>query len=119
MLEIGDRLHVGGGYDMEPKWLHGGIGYTGTVKEFFFVANIKDRNEVALVQLDAPLSFEGVTSSQAMLSLRYVGATWADTENCHVMLCTRKPAENEPLWWKDKLSFAWAESHARYKKIST
>jgi len=119
VLKQGDRIHIGGGYDQEPAWLKGGSGYTGVVQEFFFVSNVVDKNEVALVQLDAPLSFNEITASQVMLSLRYVGARWGDNETCHVTLCTRKPGEHERSWWEDKRSFSWVESHAGYKKIST
>ncbi|MFZ5841795.1 MAG: hypothetical protein ACOY3E_02755 [Pseudomonadota bacterium] len=88
MLKIGDRIHIGGGYDMEPAWLNGGSGYTGTVLEFL---ESESEKTTVLVELDAPLSFNQVTSSEVLLSLRYVGAKWTEQETCHVTLCAKKP----------------------------
>jgi hypothetical protein len=118
VLKVGDRVHVGAGYDMEPEWLQGGTGYTGTVEEFLTVINTGRKDETAIIRLDAPLSLQGVTASMLQLSLRHEGARWADTGSCHAVLCAQRPPQDRDDWFRDKAHFAWVESHATYKKIT-
>lgn len=48
---VGDRVVVHGGYDMDPDWLLGGDGYTGTIREL--------TPQTAAVELDDKLELEG------------------------------------------------------------
>ena len=72
-LKIGDRIQIGGGYDMEPQWLNKNQHYTGVVKAF-----IPGQNDspAAVVKLDEPITFEEIKGDIIVLELRYVGAKW-------------------------------------------
>jgi len=111
-LNIGDRIEVGGGYDMEPRWLNGKQHYFGTVRKF-----IPGQNETpaAVIELDENISFEEITGKTLILELRYVGAKWKDKETVHVELCDFEPEEKS---WQDRKRGKWVESHASYKKIN-
>ena len=112
-LNIGDRIEVGGGYDMEPGWLNGKQHYSGTVRKF-----IPGQNETsaAVIELDEKISFQEVTGKTLILELRYVGANWKDKETVHVEVCDFEPEEKA---WQDRKRGKWVESHASYKKIKS
>jgi len=110
-LKIGDRIQIGGGYDMEPKWLNEKENYTGVVKAF-----IPGQSEslAAVVELDEDIKFDDIVGNMIVLELRYVGAKWKKSEIVHVELCDFIPEEKS---WKDRRQGKWVESHALYKKI--
>ena len=93
MLSIGTRLHLSGGYDFEPRWLTHGDHHLGTVIAFIPGQNAQP---AAVVKLGAPITVEGTTGDIVVLELRYVGATWKETETVHVELCEFNP---EPKAW--------------------
>jgi len=111
-LKEGDRIQIGGGYDMEPEWLGGRQHYYGTVKGF-----IPGQNETpaAVIELDEDASFDDVVGKYIILELRYVGSQWNEKETVHVELCDFKP-EDKP--WQVRKRGQWVESHASYKKIN-
>lgn len=110
-LNIGDRVQIGGGYDMHPQWLGGRQHYSGTLRKY-----IPGQNEspAAVIELDESVSFEEVTGNILILELRYAGATWKEKETVHVELCDFVP-ENKT--WHDRKRGKWVESHATYKKL--
>jgi len=110
-LKIGDRIQIGGGYDMKPKWLKEKENYTGVVKAF-----IPGQNEslAAVVELDEDIIFDDIVGNIIVLELRYSGAKWKKSEIVHVELCDFIPEEKS---WKDRMQGKWVESHASYKKI--
>jgi hypothetical protein len=110
-LEIGDRIQIGGGYDMEPQWLHGNKHYTGTVRAF-----IPGQNELpaAVIELDDEVVFEKVAGLYLVLELRYMGVEWREKETVHVELCDFMPEEKS---WQDRRQGKWVESHASYQKL--
>ena len=110
-LQIGDRIQIGGGYDMNPKWLHDNQYYTGVVKGF-----IPGQNEssAAVILLDKKISIGKIKSDIIILELRYEGANWTKSEIVHVELCDFEPEEKS---WNDRQKGKWVESHARYQKI--
>jgi hypothetical protein len=121
VLQVGDRVRVSGGYDMDPKWLAANReGYEGTV-----VAFIPGQNEqsAAVVHLDEELTLpegagaahESVHGSHLVLELGHVGTDWSTpTPRVHVELCDGPP---EPRAWSDRPQGAWVESHATYRKL--
>jgi hypothetical protein len=122
-LRVGDRVTVGGGYDMNPAWLVGSpTGYPGEVVEF-----IPGQNEqpAAVIVLDDELvlsegagAVEGqeVSGRFLVLELGHVGTDWATpTPRIHVELCKQRP---EPKRWQERTQGAWVESHATYRIIS-
>jgi hypothetical protein len=110
-LVIGDRVQVGGGYDMEPQWLDGRQYYSGTVK-----ALIPGQNDTlaVVVALDEAAVFENYTGKYLVLELRYTGAQWAETGTVHVELCDFEPVAKA---WQDRQQGKWVESHATYRKL--
>jgi len=110
-LDIGDRLQIGGGYDMEPQWLDGRRYYSGTVK-----ALIPGQNDMpaVVVALDKDALFENYSGKYLVLELRYAGAAWVETGTVHVELCDFEP-EAKP--WQDRKQGKWVESHATYRKL--
>jgi len=52
-LEEGDRVFVSGGYDMEPSWLGGWDGFSGTIERFIPGQN---QEPAAVVRTDDPVS---------------------------------------------------------------
>lgn len=111
-LAVGDRIRVGGGYDAGSTWLPQGASRDGTLVQF-----IPGQNEApaAVVQLDLPITAEGVTGDTLVLELRYVGATWGRTETVHVELCDFTP---EPKRWQERRQGKWVESHATYERLA-
>jgi len=110
-LNVGDKIRLSGGYDMEPKWLAGKNFHSGTVTEFIPGQN---QTPAAVVKLDAPITFDETTGDIVVLELRYEGAKWAEKEIVHVELCNFIP---EPASWKFRKQGKWVESHASYKKL--
>jgi len=117
-LCIGDRVRVGGGYDMDPKWLAGNPGADeGEVVGFI---PILDHEPFAVVALDEELvlpngvgpSTGPVRGSFLRLHLGHVGTDWSTpSPRIHVFLFERRPDEesSEPG--------VWVESHASYAII--
>jgi hypothetical protein len=120
MLQIGDKIKLSGGYDMDPPWLLGHPdGYTACVLRFID-CEIKGRNgderRSAVVLFDQELEFSGLRSRFGYLLLRYVGQKWSDSEHgVHVHL-----AKDEPIDRIDhsKGTSRWLESHASYTKTA-
>jgi hypothetical protein len=67
-----------------------------------------------VVELDAPITVEGVAGKVLVLELRYSGAIWKKTETVHVELCPFVP---ESLPWQAREQGTWIESHATYNRI--
>lgn len=112
-LEVGQRIRVFGGYDMEPSWLEGcPEGYTGTVAEF-----IPGQNELpaAVVELDEPVRVSKAEGSYLVLEQGWVGVPWGQTSpRIHVELCDFRP---EPKRWQDRKQGEWVESHATFEVV--
>lgn len=111
-LQLGDRVRLSGGYDMEPAWLSGLPFILGTVTSFIPGQNI---SPAAVIELDAPIKVGGITGSTLVLELRCKGAAWALTETVHVELCDFSP---EPKRWQERRRGKWVESHATYRRIN-
>jgi hypothetical protein len=105
-LSRGDRVRLGGGYDMEPRWLQGNKGYLGPVLDFIPGQNEKS---AAVVQLDHAITVDGVTGQIVVLKLRHGGARWDNRNTVHVELCDFYP---EVQQWQDRRRGKWIESHA-------
>ena len=77
------------------------------------IAFIPGQNEAlaAMVQLDQPLTAQGVTGSIVVLELRYAGAIWSRSGTVHVELCDFMP-ESKP--WRERRQGKWIESQAAY-----
>ena len=71
-MKTGDRICIGGGYDCDSPLVRGHL--QGTVIDF--VPGYEPGTPAAVVRLDAPISFEGVTGEILVLELRYQGASW-------------------------------------------
>jgi hypothetical protein len=110
-LNVGDRVQVGGGYNMEPPWLDGRQYYSGTVKAF-----IPGQNDMpaVVVVLAEDAVFEDYAGKCLVLELRYAGATWEETGTVHVEMCDFEP-EARP--WQERRQGKWVESHATYRKL--
>jgi hypothetical protein len=110
-LQIGDLVELSGGYSFEPEWLAGVASVGGSVITF-----IPGQNETpaAVIKLDGPISYGGMTGDILVLELRYVGASWEPSEIVHVELCDFMP---EAMAWQHRGKGKWAESHASYKRI--
>jgi hypothetical protein len=121
-LEVGDRVRVFGGYDMDPPWLAGHLnGYTGEVIEFIPGQN---HQPAAVLQFDEELVLpEGagavdgreVRGRFVVLELGHVGTDWATPRpRIHVELCEGRPP---PIRWQDRRQGAWVESLATYEVL--
>jgi len=110
-LTVGDRIRIGGGYDMEPRWLNGKKHYTGTVKAF-----IPGQNDLpaAVIELDEAAVSENIAGRYLVLELRYAGSEWSESETVHVELCDFEP---DTRAWRDRRQGRWVESHASYRKL--
>lgn len=110
-LDIGDRVQVGGGYEMQPRWLSGRQCYSGTVRAF-----IPGQNDMpaVVVALDEDSGFDRYYGRFLVLELRYTGAKWIATGTVHVELCDFEP---EAKAWHDRRQGKWVESHATYSKL--
>ena len=121
-LAVGDRVIVGGGYDMEPAWLASSeSGYGGEVIEF-----IPGQNEqpAAVVALDEEVVLPNgagavrdqmVRGQYLVLELGQVGATSSTPRpRVHVELCAEAPPH---VRWQDRPRGAWVESHASYHVV--
>ena len=106
-MKTGDRVFISGGYDMEPKWLCGRKGHSGTIEKFIPGQNAQP---AALVKLDEYIEVDGLKGFYLVMELRYVGATWEATlQTAHIELCDFVP---EPKPWKERRQGRWVESHA-------
>jgi hypothetical protein len=118
MIQPGDRIEIGGGYDMNPAWLKGrSIDYHAEVLRFL---DNSDKNRSgegrlsAVVRFDEEIEFGGLQSRFGILDLRYVGQKWDDSGVVHVELIKDEPVETIE---RQKKNSRWMESHASYKKI--
>jgi hypothetical protein len=93
---------------MEPKWLNGRNAYFGECVGFFPGEN---GQSAAIIRLDDPITFDGVTGSYVALRLRYVGARWASRETVHLELFTTPPTSSQA----PSAPSLWIESHASYR----
>jgi hypothetical protein len=115
-FDVGHRLLVGGGYDLEPQCLGGQANVRGVVLKRIPGQNAEP---ACVVLLNEPLTAEGlvgtrrevVTGSHLVLELRYEGQSWERSGTVHVELC---PSEPPSLKWGDRSPGARVESHATY-----
>ena len=107
-LRIGDRVRLEGGYDMEPKWLNGLSAYFGQCVGFIPGEN---GQSAAVIQLETPITFDGVTGNFVALRLRYVDARWAKREVVHLELFSSQPTSLQDPSTRG----LWIESHASYR----
>jgi hypothetical protein len=111
-LRVGDRIRVFGGYAADPPWLHGGVGYLGTV-EGFIPEGEADVQLAAVVRLDEDITVDSVRGQVVVLHLAWLGTDWATLRpRVHVDLCD---FDLSSLGWQERPHGAWAESHATYK----
>jgi len=91
-LNVGDRVQVGGGYDMEPQWLDGRQYYIGTVK-----ALIPGQNDMpaVVVVLAEDAVFEDYAGKYLVQNLSHNPAVAGDYEiGSRVALCRRNMGGN-------------------------
>ena len=86
-LNIGDRIQIGGGYDMEPQWLNGKTYYIGTVKAF--IPGQSDMS-ATIIELDGEAVFGKIHGKFLVLELRYGEGVWREKETVHVISCQKK-----------------------------
>jgi hypothetical protein len=110
-LKVGDRVRLFGGYSHPPEWLNGKEAHHGACVAFIPGQNAQP---AAVIELDAPASFQGSSGSFVVLELRYVGARWKRHETVHAELCSSAP-ENKPS--KERKHGLWVESHASYQVV--
>jgi hypothetical protein len=121
-LQVGDRVWVGAGYDLDPSWLAANPdGYEGCVAAFIPGQNEQSAAVIVLdKELVLPLGAGAVTGSEVrgrylVLELGHVGADWSTPKpRIHVELCDFEP---EPKRWQDRRQGAWVESHASYRVL--
>jgi hypothetical protein len=110
-LRVGDRICVFGGYDANPPWLHGGVGFRGTV-ERFIPDGEGDEQPAAVVRLDEDPTVDSVGGQVVVLHLAWRGTDWATQRpRVHVELCDFDPPS---LGWQQRRHGAMVESHATY-----
>jgi hypothetical protein len=119
MLKVGDRIVVSGGYFPDREWLQGREGYYATVAGFRLNTLILHSTDM-IARLDQKIRIKDLEGDAFLLSLRYIGARWNDSEVVHVDLLTTVPTMKN--WfsyqhWLMKNSL-WVESHATYNKIT-
>jgi hypothetical protein len=109
---IGDRVRVGGGYDMEPQWLAGRQYYSGTVK-----AVIPRQNDTTapVVEIAEDAVRGNYSGKYLVLGLRDAGAKWLETGTVHVELCDSGPQAKS---WQQAKQGKRVESHATYRMLS-
>ena len=118
MLKVGDRIFVSGGYHQVPSWLLDGKGYYATVAGFRLNTLILHSRDM-IARLNHRIKIGDLEGDALLLSLRYIGSRWDDSEVAHVDLLTTVPRmRNWFLYqrWLIKNSL-WVESHATYNKI--
>ena len=111
ILSVGDRIRLSGGYDFEPKWLQGKSELFGMAVKFIPGQN---ENPAAVIELDEPISVDGIEGRTVVLELRFLGATWGTTETVHIELCDFVPEDKA---WQQRRQGKWVESHATYARI--
>ncbi len=115
-LQVGDRLAVAGD-DMGGA--DGGLVVGGRILSWIGGG---DAEPACVVELDAPITATGVmdqatatvTGTYLVLTLRYVGAAWRDSETVHVELCDVLPGDASP---GARRAGAWIESHGIYRRL--
>jgi len=117
-LKVGDRVFLTGGYEWNAPWLCGKDGYYGHILAFVAcrkptVVRFDDR-PLAVVKLDEPISFWGITGNILIMELRYWGTTWRETETVQVHLLETPPKGKLVL---DHTAPSYVESHATYKIV--
>ncbi len=114
-LKLGDKVKLYGGYDIPPEWLEGKDAYYGNVVGFILGPY---KEEDVIIKLNEEISV-GETKGQVMvLTLRYKGAIWGETEIVHLHLFDNIPQKDK--WCKiDKNEWEknHIESHATYRII--
>lgn len=133
--EIGQRVVVAGGYDMDPVWLAGGHGYVGTIVDIAgnrAVVELDDEIELHASRepwkdfgdetVPEPIERSIVRGRWLALMLGYVGRRWEDPiERVHVGLCARRPDLADALRGGQAGTGigAWVESHATMRHAPT
>jgi hypothetical protein len=87
-LQVGDRIELTGGADIEPDWLHGASVAQATVLRFIPGAATKFAAVVVLHQLHSALD---AAADFAVLSLCLHRAKWHDRNLVDVVLCRDAP----------------------------
>jgi hypothetical protein len=116
-VNIGDRLRLSGGYDMNPQWLQGRNEYYARVVAF--LENNKKRPSLSerkstLIEFDEPIEFEDLAGKFGLLDLRHVGQVWENTGSVQVFLLKEKINSIEE---RNQESSRWMESHATYEVV--
>jgi len=81
MLNIGDRIWLSSGYDVQPSWLEGGDRYSATVldfKEFAF-------STLAVAKLNQKIKSDQLESDIILMQLRHKNAVWEDKEHAQFL----------------------------------
>ena len=125
-FRVGDRVLVTGGYDLDPPWLKGRQGYTGTLVELRGTWAVVELDEEVLLNGEWPDFGSGsrkeVGSQRTpkgrwlALAFGWVGDVWSSpTGRLHVGLCSDKPKLGSvPLGGGIG---AWVESHATMQHL--
>jgi hypothetical protein len=115
-MNIGDKLRLSGGYDMNPRWLQARNEYYATVVAF--LENNKKSSSTeklsALIEFDEFVTFEGMTGKFGLLDLRYVGQAWENSGSVHVFLLKEKI---NSIQARNEETSRWMESHATYEVV--
>ncbi|HYC27236.1 MAG TPA: hypothetical protein VEB42_00450, partial [Chitinophagaceae bacterium] len=76
-LKPGDKINIGGGYDMEPAWLKGNEkGYEATVLKFIdyrVTGRQKDGTLAAVIEFNKTLHFKWLKGKYGFMLTRYEG----------------------------------------------
>ena len=117
-LQVGDRIKLFGGYDMNPLWLFGGEGYTAKVLSFFdnYINGSENDSRMSIsIEFDEPLTLKGLTGKYGFIMGRWEDQKWEDVGVVHVHITTNKISKASDITEENS---RWVESHASYEKIS-
>ncbi len=112
-VKEGDRVRMGGGYDIPPEWLGGRPYVEGTVVKFMenpWKSAQNERDLVAIVKLDEKITFRHLSGDFLALSLRFKGASWKGGDVVHIELFDGMPN-------RVGTQEHWIESHASFSRI--
>ena len=116
-LQVGDRIKVSGGYDMDPPWLKGGSGYYATIIGFFDTMIEKRKGDERLsvsLEFEEEVEHKGFSGKYGFMLGRWEGQRWETTGTVHVHI-SNVPIHNASDITEE--NSIWAESHAQYKQV--
>jgi hypothetical protein len=118
-LQVGDRIKLSGGYDMDPPWLKGGSGYYAKVIGFFDNNIDKRKGDERLsasIEFEEELEHRGFSGKYGFMLGRWEGQLWETSGTVHVHI-SNVPINNSSDITKE--NSIWAESHAHYERVDS